>query len=235
MLLSMIDTPKPPRTLSKDGSIHVTDEFYNTLISSTGAILAIIGTVFLVDSSINAHKPWHTLSFLVYGSCVLSLFVSSALHHWIDRSPRINHFLRELDYCCIYLMIAGTFTPFCLIMLRGRFGWIVLGLMWSLATLGILLKVSFSKLPKWVSVMMYIGMGWLSLIIVKPIYQYSPQGLLLLVIGGLIFTVGAGIFFIEKPNPIPGRFGFHEIWHLFVLAGAASHFFVMCLYVLPLP
>lgn len=222
-----------PRTLSKDGSIHVTDEFYNTLISAVGAGLSLIGAFALVAFSLKTHKPWHVFAFLIYGAALVNLFVASALHHGVDGSEETENFLRELDYHAIFLMIAGTFTPFCLILLRNTLGWSSLGLIWVLALLGILLKVIFPGLPKWISTSMYLGMGWLGVVIAYPVYLQIATGVWFLILGGLFFTVGAVIFHFERPNPVPGRFGFHEIWHLFVLAGAASHFLTMYLYLLP--
>jgi len=226
---------KPNRVLSKDGSIHVTDEFYNTLISSLGAFLSFVGVLLLIYFSIQAHKPWHIVAFSIYGIALLKLFVFSALHHGVDGSEKTEHLLRQFDYYAIFLMIAGTMTPFCLILLKNPLGWSVLGLIWFLAIVGILLKMFFPALPKWLSTALYMGMGWLGLLIIHPLYLHIPQGLIFLILGGLLFTVGAIFFYLEKPNPFPGKFGFHEIWHLFVLGGAASHFCVMYFYLLPLP
>ncbi len=132
-------------------------------------------------------------------------------------------------------MIAGSFTPICLILFRNTLGWSVLTLVWTLSILGIFLKMFFPHLPKWLSTALYIGMGWMGILLAKPIYEILPQILIPLIAGGLFFTVGAVIFFLEKPNPLPGKFGFHEIWHLFVLAGAVSHYFIMYFYLLPYP
>jgi hemolysin III len=220
------------RTLSKDGSRHVTDEFYNTLTSSIGALLSVVGVVLLVLNSINAQKFWHVLSFLVYGFCLVLLFVSSALHHGLDKSEKVNRVLRDFDYYCIFSMIAGTFTPFCLILLRNAFGWSILGLVWFLAIMGIVLQLKCSRLPRWLSATLYIGIGWLGVLIALPVYQRIGNGAWMIIIGGFFYTLGAVMYYLERPNPFPGKFGFHEIWHLFVLAGAGSHFFVMYFYLL---
>ena|SRR3989338_2557433 len=180
------------------------------------------------------HKPWHVLSFAIYGITLMSVFITSALHHGVDGSKETNQLLHQLDYLAISLMIAGTFTPFCLIALRNTLGCSVLGLAWFLALLGIVLKLKFPDLPKRISTGLFIVMGWLGLAIAYPLYQKTPWGLGVMMVGGLFFTIGAAIFTLEKPNPVPGRFGFHEIWHLFVLAGAGSHFFAIYLYLLPI-
>ncbi|MBF0493453.1 MAG: hemolysin III family protein [Deltaproteobacteria bacterium] len=226
---------KPLRKLSKDGSLHVTDEVYNTLISATGALLALLGAISLVYLSVKNRKPWHIAGFTVYGTALFQLFLSSALHHGIDGSEKTEHGLRQLDYYAIFVMIAGSFTPLCLILLRNTLGWSVLALVWFLSILGILLKMLYPSLPKWFSTTLYIGMGWLGLLIAKPVYLLVPQVIFGLMIGGFFYTVGALLFFLERPNPFPGKFGFHEIWHLFVLAGATSHFCIMYFYLLPFP
>ncbi|MBI2340663.1 MAG: hemolysin III family protein [Deltaproteobacteria bacterium] len=233
-MASKTASPKPTRTLSKDGSRHVTDEIYNTLISSFGAVCSIVGVILLLSSSIGAHKPWHILSFAVYGAALINLFAASALHHGVSGSASTEHLLRQWDYYAIFLMIAGTFTPICLILFRNTLGWSTLGLIWFLAVLGIVLKTKFHHLPKWIWLALYIGMGWLALLIIVPLYRKTPAGFVVLMIGGLFFTIGAFFYYLERPNPFPGKFGFHEIWHLFVLAGAASHFFAIYFYLLPL-
>lgn len=220
--------------LSKDDSTRVTDEFYNTWISALGAVLSLIGAVVIISIAAIDHKPWHVLSFSIYGVSMMSVFVTSALHHGVDGSEETNQLLHQLDYFAISLMIAGTFTPFCLIALRNTLGCSVLGLVWLLAILGIVLKLKFPDLPKRISTGLFIVMGWLGLAIAYPIYQKTPGGLGMMIVGGLFFTIGAVIFTLERPNPVPGRFGFHEIWHLFVLAGAGSHFFAVSFYLLPI-
>ena len=220
--------PKTGQLLSKDGSIHVTDEFYNTLISSLGAVLSVIGVVLLVSRAHGLGNSWAVLGFSVYGMGLINVFTSSALHHGVNGSPRTNHLLRQFDYFAIFIMIAGTFTPFCLIFLKNSLGWTVLGLVWSVAFIGITLKALYPLIPKWFLLSLYIGMGWLGLLIAKPVYQAIHwQGLVAFFLGGIFFTGGGLIYGLEKPNPFPGKFGFHEIWHCLVLAGAASHFYIM--------
>ncbi len=216
--------------LSKDGSVHVTDEVYNTWISGVGAMLTLLGITHLLWRSYAIGSALHLISFVVYGLGVLSVFVTSALHHGVNGTPRTNYVLRQLDYCAIFLMIAGTFTPFCLLLVKNSLGQRTLILVWALAALGIGSKAFYPQLPKWATLVMTIGMGWLGLMLVKPVYTaVHLQGLVGLIAGGLFFTIGGLIFGLEKPNPFPGKFGFHEIWHCCVVAGAASHFSVMYL------
>lgn len=214
--------------LSKDGSVHVTDEIYNTLISSLGAVLTLVGVAHLLWRSYLIGSAIHVLSFLVYGIGVLSVFVTSALHHGVNGSPRTNWILRQLDYFAIFLMIAGTFTPFCLLLVRSTLSVHVLELVWTLAAVAIASKAIYPALPKWVTLAAALGMGWLAVVLIKPVYAaIHLEGVVALAAGGLFFTGGGLIFGLEKPNPFPGKFGFHEIWHCCVLAGAASHFSIM--------
>ena len=213
--------------LSKDGSTYVTDEVYNTLISGFGVLLAILGSALLISRAWE-RGPWTVAGFSIYSFGLISVFLTSALHHGVDGSPKTNHFLRQLDYFAIFVMIAGSFAPFCLIASNNTLGWIVLALVWALAVFGITLKACYPHAPRWLTTSFYIGMGWMGVLIAKPVYQAIHwQGLAALFLGGLFFTVGGVIYAVEKPNPFPGKFGFHEIWHCLVLAGAASHFYIM--------
>lgn len=188
-------TSKPLRTLSKDGSVHVTDEFYNTLISASAAFLSLVGTILLVTYSLQAHKSWHAVSFLIYGFFLVLLFVASALHHGIDGSEKTELFFKRLDYYVIFLQIAGTFTPLCLILLKNKFGFIVLATIWSIAILGIALQVMIPHLPKWCSTALYIGMGWCGIFLFKPIYELAPQAMMMFLVGGLFLPEEPAFFF----------------------------------------
>jgi hemolysin III len=217
--------------LSKDGSVHVTDEVFNTWSAGFGALLGAIGTVFLVLKGVRAGQEGAVLGFSIYGVGLVAMFLSSALHHGVNGSPRTNHLLRELDYYAIFVMIAGTFTPFCLVLMRDTLGWTVLGLIWVLAVSGIVLKLLWPKVPSWLLTSLFIGMGWLGVLIAQPVYQAIQwEGMSVLVLGGLAYSVGALVYGFERPNPFPGKFGFHEIWHCFVLGSAACHFLVIYFY-----
>ncbi len=216
--------------LSKDGSRHVTDEVWNTAISTIGACLTVLGAGWLLWHAGTLGNGAAAGAFAVYGLGTLSVFVTSALHHGVDASPRMNHVLRQLDYFAIFLMIAGTFTPFCLLLAPGVWGQAVLGLVWLMAVLGIAAKAIWPQLAKWKTLAMTIGMGWMALFIALPVYQHLQlAGLVAVATGGVFFTGGGLIFGFERPNPWPGRFGFHEIWHCCVVIGAGCHFAAMCL------
>lgn len=217
-----------PVTLSKDGSTVVTDEVYNTRISALAAVLAVIGTALLLLKGLRVDRPHYLLAMSIYGFGAVSLFVFSALHHGVDGTAKTVHVLRQFDYFAIFVMIAGSFTPFCLLLLNNSLGWTILALVWGLTVLGILLKAAWPTIPRWVMLVLYLGMGWMGLLLVKPIYlAVHESGIFFLVLGGLFFSVGGIIYGLEKPNPVPGRFGFHEIWHCCVVAGAACHFYLI--------
>lgn len=217
-------------TLSKDGSIHVTDEFWNTLISCLGALLAAAGSLILVVKAIQMGQTRHAVCVAVYGMTLVTMFSTSTLHHLIDGSERTNHWLRQLDHFAIYLLIAGTFTPFSVIALSKELGqWITI-LIWVLALIGIITKWRFPNMPRIVSTAYYVGMGWIGAVVVYQLYQkIGWVGISGLVIGGLLYTIGAVIYALEKPNLVPGKFGFHEMWHLFVLLASAAHFYAVSL------
>ncbi|HAK44344.1 MAG TPA: hemolysin III [Spirochaeta sp.] len=222
------------KELSKDGSIHVTDEIFNTASHTAGAIFSLLGMVLLITFSAVAGKVWHIVGFSIYGTSLFMLFLSSAFHHGIDRSEKLNNFFRLFDYLSIFALIAGTYTPLCLIISRDPWGWSVFGVVWALAAAGITIKAVFPSVPKWFTNTLYICMGWVGVVLIFHVMPaIGLSGFLLILIGGVLYSVGAVIFYIERPNPVPGKFGFHEIWHLFVLAGALVHFAFMFFVALP--
>ena len=222
------------RKLSKDGSIHVTDEIINTITHTAGAIFSLLGMVLLIVLSSEAGKVWHIVGFSIYGLSLFTLFIASAFHHGIDGSEKINSFFRLFDYLSIFMLIAGTYTPLCIIFARDGWGWSVFGVVWALAAAGIAIKAVFPKVPKWFTNTLYVCMGWVGAVLIFHVFNdIGITGFLLILIGGVLYSAGAVIFYIEKPNPVPGKFGFHEIWHFFVLAGALTHFAFMFFIALP--
>lgn len=222
------------RPISKDGSLQVTDEFYNTWIAIFGFLLAIAGCTYLLATSISEHKPWHVLGFGFYTLGIVSLWLMTALHHGIDGTEREEEVLRIMDYCAIFIMIAGAQSAFCLILARTPLGWTIFGVEWALAILGIFLKAACPRVSKKVTTGVYLLMGWIGIFIVPSLYRAAGiPALVLLVVGGAIYTIGSAVFMLERPNPLPGRFGFHEIWHAMVVLASFFHFIVM-LYLLRL-
>jgi hemolysin III len=173
-------------------------------------------------------------SLLLYGCSLILMFSASAAYHLINSGPRSTRFLRQLDHASIYLLIAGTYTPICLYYFSGFWRWGLLAIIWLMALVGIGVKVFTINAPRWLSVGIYLLMGWLSIMGINVILQTLPAwALIWLVLGGLFFTVGAVIYMTKKPDLVPGIFGFHELWHVFVILGCLSHFILIAAFVAP--
>lgn len=226
--MNWISRSSPLRAISKDGSTHVTDEFYNTWIAIIGLAIAVAVCAYLLAASAIGNKAWHVLGFAFYAFGIITLLVMSILHHGIDGSEREEEVFRLLDYCAIFVMIAGSQSALCLTLMRSPLGWTLFGVEWALALLGIFLKTSCPRVPKKVTTGIYLLMGWLGIFTIYPLYMaLGIKAVLFLAMGGLLYTLGSAIFMWERPNPWPGRFGFHEIWHVMVVLASASHFIVM--------
>lgn len=219
---------------SKDGSVQVTDEVINTITHMAGAIFSVFGSVLLIALAASQGKVLHVIGFSIYGAGLILLFTASTLHHGLDLSPKANKLFRLFDYLAIYLLIAGTYTPLCLVLQMNVWGMSTLGVVWVMTAMGISMKAVFPDMPKWTSNTFYISIGWVGvLIVLRSLPVIGIGGLLLVLTGGIVYTAGALIYYFEKPNPVPGKFGFHEIWHLFVLTGAVLHYLFMFFVVLP--
>jgi hemolysin III len=221
--------------LSKDHSPHITSEAVNTATHMGAAIFGLFGAGLLITQSALGGKWWHLGSFIAYGIGLVGLFVMSALHHGVNGSEITNKRLRTLDYIAVYGLIVGTIVPVCLVMFRGVVGFAVLATVIVAASFGIVMRSLYDNLPQYVSLTLYVCLGWLPIVLPVLSEVSIPEGgLALLVGGGLSYTIGALIYAKEKPNPIPGKFGFHEIWHIAVILGALCHFIFLYRYVLPL-
>ena len=194
-----------------------------------GLLLAVGGTVLLLRM---ASGPGELVAFGIYGATLILLYSASTLYHTLTLPERPRRALRTLDHIAIYFLIAGTYTPVALITLNGRLGWTLLSTVWLMALAGIPFKLFYLHAPVWLSTGTYLAMGYLALVAVVPIAQaVSFRGLAWLIAGGLAYTIGAVIYARQRPDPFPGRFGHHEIWHLLVLAGSACHFAFMLYHV----
>lgn len=173
-------------------------------------------------------------SLAVYGVSLVLMFSASASYHMVKSTPGVIRWLRKLDHSSIFLLIAGTYTPICLHFFTGFWKWGLLAVIWAIAAIGICVKMFILKAPHWLNAAIFLVMGWLSLAAIKEIIATMPPGALTwLVLGGVFFTLGAVVYIAKKPNPWPGRFGFHEIWHIFVIFGCASHFILIAWYIAP--
>lgn len=190
-----------------------------------GALLAIAGLVVLIVRGVRFGTPWHVVSFAIFGGSMVLLYLASSLYHAVIASPRTVLTLRKLDHIMIYVLIAGTYTPFCLVTLRGAWGWSLLGVVWGAALIGGVVKLFWMSAPRWFTAGVYVAMGWVVVVAAQPLVQRAtPDILIWLAAGGLLYTIGAVFYTLKWPNPWPGKFGFHEVWHLFVMGGTASHF-----------
>ena len=207
----------------------------NSITHGLGALFSAVGMVVLIFLSWG--QPLYVVSFGVYGLSSVLLYVASSLYHGLKVAPRRRRMLLRLDHIGIYALIAGSYTPLALLVLKTYsplLSWAFFWLVWSLATLGIIFKLWWLDAPVWLSTGLYLLLGWLALGIMPVLLQtLSAGGLLLLFLGGLLYSVGAVIFAVERPNFYPGVFGHHELWHLFVLAGGACHYLLLLIYLTP--
>jgi hemolysin III len=170
---------------------------------------------------------WHVVAFAIFGATLILMYLSSCLYHALKISDRALTVLRRIDHIMIFVVIAGSYTPLCLVPLRGAWGWSLLGTVWAIACAGIFIKIFFMGTPRWISTVIYLVMGWLCVIAVYPLVKNLETGALMwLAAGGIFYTVGAVIYALKRPNPFPRLLGFHEIWHGFVILGSASHFWL---------
>jgi hemolysin III len=214
-----------------------TNEYFNALSHLIGAILSVSALVVLVTLASIEGKAPHIVGFALYGTTLVVVFIFSTMLHFSLALGRYKRTFEILDHCAIYLMIAGTYTPFCLTLLAGARGWLLFAIVWSLAAFWIVLKaVLFTRMSDAVSGFSYLSMGWLAVFFIAPLYNLvGIEPILLLLAGGIVYTIGAVIFQIRRPNPFPPYFASHEIWHIAVLIATGLFFCVMLFYVLPYP
>lgn len=203
------------------------EEIVNCITHGVGLVLSLIGLIILVVLACLYGGAWHIVSGSIYGASLVVLYLASTLYHGA-RSARAKHLLRLLDHCCIYLLIAGTYTPFTLVSLRGGWGWTLFGLVWGLSLVGILSRFLFNNPNMFMTVTSYVLLGWLAVIAIKPVFALVPLGAILwLIAGGIAYTSGVIFFACER---VPHN---HAIWHLFVLGGSICHYLAVILYVIP--
>lgn len=200
------------------------EEIANAITHGIGVIFSIVALVLLVVFATKYKDAWYTVSYSIYGSTLIILYMCSTLYHSFT-NEKVKKIFRKFDHSSIFLLIAGTYTPFTLTILRGKLGWSILGVIWVITIVGIVLKiVCFEKMEK-VSTFLYIAMGWVIVVALKSIISSLPvKGIVLLIAGGLIYTVGC-IFYAKDKIPYN-----HAIWHVFVLGGSVCHFFSILLY-----
>ena len=200
-------------------------ERFNSITHLLGSVLALIGFIFLVVRAALAGDPWKIVSFSIFGAMLVVLYTSSTLYHSIQGSSK--KIFQKFDHSAIYLLIAGSYTPFTLVTLRGAWGWSLFGVVWGLAVIGILQDLLFAKRKSILSVVIYLLMGWIAMAAFRPLSRALPgAGMTWLVTGGLFYTVGIVFYALDK------KFAHsHGIWHLFVMAGSLCHYFTIFLFV----
>ena len=203
------------------------EEVASSATHGLGVVLSISALIILTTLAARSGDIWRVVSFSIYGSTLIIMYLSSVLYHSFQE-PGIKRVFRYLDHSSIYLLIAGTYTPFTMINLRGTWGWTLFGIIWGLAAFGLLMTVLGVGRSRVMASLVYIGMGWLVVVAIKPLLEaVPPGGIAWLVAGGLFYTLGV-VFYVWKRLPFN-----HAIWHLFVLGGSVCHFFAILFYVLP--
>lgn len=201
-------------------------ERFNALTHLAGAVLALAGAIVLIVLASLGGDLWKIVSVSVYGSTLVLLYSFSTLYHSLRGRAKL--ILRELDHHSIYMLIAGSYTPFCLVTLRGPWGWSLFGVVWALAVLGSLQELLLKNSARILSLVIYIVMGWVALVaLAQLLHVLGPSGFAWLLAGGLFYTIGIVFYVIDTRLAHA-----HGIWHLFVLAGSAAHYFAILLYVL---
>ena len=197
-----------------------------------GIILSIIGTIVLLTRSSEPFTVYHAASFFIFGFSMILLYTISTLYHWLPLSEKNLIIVRKIDHIMIFVFIAASYTPVCLITLRESWGWVIFGIVWGLTIAGFFLKLFWINAPRFLYTSIYLVMGWIIVAAILPLSKVmSSQGLLWLALGGVFYSSGAVIYAMKKPDPLPNIFGFHEIFHLFIMAGSFCIFWMIYKYV----
>lgn len=205
--------------------INALEEIANTVTHGIGLILSILGLCWLLSATLSSGDVWKISSAIVFGSTLIILYAASTFYHGLQ-DPQTKKTLRIVDHCAIYALIAGTYTPFTLVTLNETWGWTLFVIIWSLAFIGILFKLFFVDRWPILSTIFYLGMGWLIIVASEALMaSLPPEGLYLLVAGGLSYSFGAIIYVLERP------IFHHAIWHVFVIGGSMCHYFAILNYV----
>lgn len=206
----------------------------NGLTHLAGAILSFVGLLAMViKASITTASPIAITSVIIFGTSMILLYSASATYHMVIARDKVIAWLRRIDHSMIFILIAGTYTPFCLISLNGVIGWVLFSIISAAAIAGVVFKLFWFHAPRWLSTSLYIFMGWMVIFVASPLSgSISSAGFFLLVLGGIFYTIG-GIIYGAKPKFLQSKYmGFHEIFHIFILLGSLAHFLSVYLYVI---
>lgn len=220
-----LERPRGEKRPSRDYTVG--EEIANSITHGVGVAFSIVALTLLVAFAVLYGDRWALGSGIVFGLTLILLYTGSTLYHAIP-FPKARHVFKIMDHAAIYLLIAGSYTPFTLITLQGHGGWWMFAAVWALAVAGISTEAFWAYRPRWLSSLVYLAMGWMVVFMIQPVSAgIAPTGLWLLVAGGLCYTLGT-VFYVFKRVPY-----FHMVWHLWVLAGSVCHFLAVLLYVLP--
>jgi hemolysin III len=204
---------------------HIKDPV-SCLTHLAGAIASVFALMAMVYDAVQLDDPTRLIAVLIFGISMILLYTSSALYHMIKTTDGITLHLHKLDHTMIYVLIAGTYTPYCLLAMEGINQTALLYGIWSIAIIGIIVKLAWFNAPRWLSTVFYLLMGWIAVFTINRM-EITEAALFWTVAGGIAYSIGAVIYIFKKPNPWPPHFGFHEIWHVFVLMGTFSHFWAV--------
>lgn len=205
----------------------------SSLTHLVGAILSLIGLILLIKYSLDTSNVYNTIILTIFGISSILLYTASSTYHKCLSSEKAIKILRRVDHSMIYVLIAGTYTPICLIALKGKLGTVLFLSIWLLAFIGILLKIVWFNAPRWLYTGFYILMGWISIFVIVPIIKaVSLGGFMWLLAGGLFYTIGGVIYATKRPKINLKFFGFHEIFHIFIMLGSLCHYILMFKYIM---
>ncbi|MFD2445403.1 hemolysin III family protein [Bacillus sp. CGMCC 1.16607] len=206
----------------------------NGLTHLAGALLSFVALIAMViKSSMTTGSPLSIAAVIIFGISMILLYSASATYHMVIAKDKVIAFLRRLDHSMIFVLIAGTYTPFCLISLKGVTGWVLFSIVTAIAIFGVIFKLVWFHCPRWLSTALYIAMGWMIIFFASPLSdQLNSNGLFLLILGGILYTIG-GVIYGAKPKFLKSKYmGYHEIFHIFIMLGTLAHFFSVFLYVI---
>ncbi|MFA6809003.1 MAG: hemolysin III family protein [Eubacteriales bacterium] len=205
----------------------------NSISHLLGILLSVVGLILLLVNTIPNGNILQVVAASIFGISLICLYSASTIYHWVISTDKIIRTLRKIDHCMIYVLIAGTYSPVCLLTLKGKLGIGLFIAIWSLALIGMILKMVWLDAPRWLYTSFYLVFGWMAVFFIYPLSKAMPgQGVFLLILGGLFYSAGS-IFYMLKPEKLRFlKLGFHEIFHLFILAGSISHYLFVFIYVL---
>ncbi|QVK17466.1 hemolysin III family protein [Mycoplasmatota bacterium] len=205
----------------------------NALTHLIGAFLAVIGLiVLLIETIVVKNTSTSIISVIIFGISMILLYTASGIYHMVRGSDSLIYHLKKVDHSMIYVLIAGTYTPFCLLGLEGAWKWTFILLIWSFAIVGVMLSIFYIDMPRFIKTTLYIIMGWLAIFAIYPLYlSISLYGIIWLVLGGIVYTIGGVIYGLKKPN-LSIRFGSHELFHICVMLGSCFHYWAILKYII---